>query len=251
MSDRPSPAGDGSVANRTYAALRRAILEGEYLPGDRLTGPQLAHALGVSRTPVRAALLKLDADGLVETSDNQSARVRALTVEDMSQAYDVAEGLESVVVHRVTNDAAAEDLESVRSAALAMRAAADVGDKHAWVEADEQFHELLRNLSANDLLRSMLQRVDSVVTRVRFLSISLYPEGANKSSSEHVAVAEAMIDGKADEARSLHQAHWSRVHKTNVELLRESLITMSYVRESGPPQPRRIDRTPSPHMYDH
>lgn len=224
------------VAERTYLELRQAILKGEFASGERLVSSSLASRLGVSRTPVRAAILRLEADGLVETLDGRSARVRALTAADVEQAYDVAEGLEGVLVVRLASRASDEQVEQITEVAAEMEAAAVADDRHAWVEADERFHRLLAQIGQNPLLESMMTRVNNVIGRIRFLSLHLYPEGAKLSAQEHKSVADALRNRDGELARNVHQAHWARVRETNIVLLRESFATLGSI-PSEPVQP--------------
>lgn len=205
-----------------YTNLRDAILRGEYAPGERLTSVRLAERLGVSRTPVRAALARLKADGLIDMSDGRAAWVLPLTVEAVEQAYEIAEALESVLVRKLAESASPELLDELQAAVRTMEQAATEGDKALWAEGDQQFHALLRRGGRNPLLNTMLTRVGTVIDRVRFLSLNLHPEGAVVSAAEHRAVAEAIASGDAASARQRHEAHLTRVREENVGFLRAS-----------------------------
>ena len=88
------PDGKGrSVSDRAYHSLRQLILRGEFAPGEHLSGQRLSQMLGISRTPVRTALVRLEAEGLIETEAGQSMRVRLITASEVEQAFDVAGGL--------------------------------------------------------------------------------------------------------------------------------------------------------------
>lgn len=230
------PQSDSSpIAEQCYARLRDAILQGAYGPGERLTSVRLANDLGVSRTPIRAALQRLKADGLIDSDDNRAAWVRPLTVDEVEQAYEIAGALEGMLVKRLAAHLTDADLHALDEAITRMEAAADSGDQHAWVEGDETFHHLLSAQAGNPLLNSMLQRVETVINRVRYLSLNIRPEGAALSAQEHRRVYEALADRDGKRARSAHENHLDRVRAENVAFLKASF-------GSFPPLP-----TPSRH----
>lgn len=211
-----------AAPERVYRVLREAILEGEVGPGERLASLVIAEQLGVSRTPVRAALVRLEAEGLVVREGGQSARVKQLTTDEIEEAYDVAMGLEGMLVYRLAQTATDEQIAELLAAANRMVSAAEEGDKRAWVEADERFHGLLVELSDNSLAWTMMDRVETVVGRVRFLSLHANPHGAEQSAGDHRAVVEAVQRRDPEEARHLHQVHWERVRTANIQFLRET-----------------------------
>lgn len=216
---------DESVAapERVYRALRKAILEGDLGPRERLTSLSVGEQLGVSRTPVRAALARLEAEGLVDREGGQSARVRPLTADEVEEAYDVAMGIEGMLVYRLAQRGTEEQLDELATTVGRMEAAAQAGDKRAWVDADERFHALLVLLGSNSLAGTMMDRVEIVVGRVRFLSLHAHPEGAAESARDHRAVVEAIRSREPEDARHRHQLHWERVRAANITFLRETL----------------------------
>ncbi len=211
-----------AAPERVYRALRKAILEGEVGPGERIASLVIAEQLGVSRTPVRAALVRLELEGLVNREGGQAARVRALTVDEIEEAYDVAMGIEGTLVYRLAESATDEQLAELAAAVGRMESGAESGDKVAWVDADERFHELLVELSDNSLAWVMMDRVETVIGRVRFLALHANPHGAEESARDHRAVVEAAQRRDPEEARHIHQVHWERVRSANIRFLRET-----------------------------
>ncbi len=211
-----------AAPERVYRVLREEILEGEIGPGERLASLVIAEQLGVSRTPVRAALVRLEAEGLVVREGGQSARVKQLTTDEIEEAYDVAMGLEGMLVYRLAQTATDEQLAELLDVANRMVSAAEAGDKPGWVDADQRFHGLLVELSDNSLAWAMMDRVETVVGRVRFLAIHANPRGAEQSAFDHRAVVEAVQRRDPEEARHLHQVHWERVRTANIQFLRET-----------------------------
>lgn len=210
------------VAEQCYHRLRDGILQGRYTPGERLTSVRLANDLGVSRTPVRAALQRLKADGLIDSDDNRAAWVRPLTVDAVEQGYEIAQALEGLLVKKLATQITEEQLEALDRAIAQMERAAHDADQQAWVDGDETFHHLLRTQAGNPLLNSMLERVETVINRVRFLSLNIRPEGAAVSAEEHRRVHRALGAGDGDAARAAHEEHLDRVRAENVAFLKAS-----------------------------
>lgn len=210
-----------SALERTYVSLRRLILQGEFGPGERLTGARLCKLMGVSRTPVRAALVRLEAEGLVESTGGQSARVRALTTSEVEHGYDVAAGLEGMLVYRLAAEGTEEQFREISDAVAEMERAEASGDKRAWVAGDMRFHLLLAEYGNNPLLSLMMKRVNTIIGRLRFLTLHVIPQGAQMSAHEHRAVSDAMFGRDGERARQVHQAHWERVREASTSFLRE------------------------------
>lgn len=225
-----TPHMEASVAEQTYTRLREAILRGHYPPGERLTSVRLANELGVSRTPIRAALSKLKSEGLVDFTDGRAAWVPPLTVEVVEEAYEIAEALESMLIARLVSVATQDQLAEITEAVEQMEAAANADDQTDWAAGDEAFHALVHRYAGRDLARSMLQRVGTVIDRVRFLSLNLHPEGARISAQEHRGVLTALLARDSELARERHAAHLRRVREENVRFLR-----LSFPALGGPP----------------
>ncbi|MEU6642651.1 GntR family transcriptional regulator [Saccharomonospora sp. NPDC046836] len=211
-----------SVADHVYTTLRDAIRTGRYAPGERLTSVRLAEELGVSRTPVRAALTQLKSEGLVDSADGRAAYIPTLTVEAVEEAYEITGALESMLIERVARTATDEDLGELAAAVSTMEEAARAGDQAAWAAADERFHTLVREIAGRDLAASMLARVDAVIDRVRFLTLNLHPQGAEVSAREHRDVLDAMIAREPETAQRRHERHLQRVRVETVTFLTQS-----------------------------
>ncbi|MBK5249883.1 MAG: GntR family transcriptional regulator [Actinomycetales bacterium] len=230
---------------RVYLELRRAILEGEVGPGHPLTTLAVAERLGVSRTPVRSALVRLEAEGLVESAGGQSARVRGITSDEVEHAYDVAMGLEGMLVFRLAEAAGAEQVGALSAAVDGMEHAAAEDDKAAWVAADARFHALLVEFGQNALVDVVMDRVETVIGRLRFVTLHVIPHGAVDSAAEHRAVVEAIRARQAEQARHVHHQHWERVRAANIEFLSTSFSGKSGYLMSAPrrsPSPRTEGR---------
>lgn len=216
------PGVNSSVAEFVYKTLRDAVQSGKYSPGERLTSVRIADELGVSRTPVRAALAQLKAEGLVDAASGRAAQIPTLTVQAVEEAYEITAALESMLLERVARTATTDQLAELDAAVSAMEEAAETGDQGEWASADEKFHGKVRDLAGRDLAVSMLQRVDAVINRVRFLTLNLNPQAPKVSAREHRQVVDAMVARDPEAAQRLHEQHLRRVRTETVHFLTQS-----------------------------
>ncbi len=200
-----------SLVEKAYVILREDIIRGDLGAGYPLLEQEIADRLEMSRTPVRVAIERLKHDGLVELIKRKGMLVKPLTITDVKQAYEVAEGLEGMLVKLVTLQASAEELEELRSCAQAMVTSAEVGDVQQWIISDQHFHRQLLAFARNPLMETSLSRIMTVIERVRFFHMNTGT--IQMSSAEHLAMVEAMVKHDAEQARQLHQAHWQRVRE--------------------------------------
>lgn len=210
---------EGPQSTRVYEALRRAILKSDLQPGTALQETDLAAHLQVSRTPIREAIRRLSADGLVEVVPYKGAFVKALSRTEVREIYETAEGLEGMAAWLAARKVATEgSVERLQNAARAMREAFDRGDVVARTEADTEFHAALHELAGNAYLAQALARLREQVHRVRHLTARAF--GGNPASlEEHEAACRAIAAGDAELARKITQQHWERVRTETLSLL--------------------------------
>jgi DNA-binding GntR family transcriptional regulator len=138
-----------SMADRVQAVLRERVLNGELEPGSRLHQENISEELGVSRSPVREALARLAADGLVELLPNRGARVADVTLEDMRASYEARLGVEPLAARFAAARHQPEDLEQMRAAVSAQRRARS---PRATYTAIRRFHLAVVEAAANQQL---------------------------------------------------------------------------------------------------
>jgi DNA-binding GntR family transcriptional regulator len=143
--------------------LRRAILEGEYGPKERLIEEQLAERLGVSRTPIRQALTMLEAEGLVEIEPNKGATVCSFSIEDVWEVYDLRAVLEGHAARRAAGLISDEELRRLAELAdemegLASRYADHEAEIRRLVALNQEFHGTIVAASRNGRLRRIVER---------------------------------------------------------------------------------------------
>lgn len=206
-----------TLVDEVYATVREAIIRGDLKAGELILEQTLADRLGMSRTPVRAAIDRLKRDGLVDTVKRKGMLVKALSASDVQQAYEVAEALEGMLAKLAALRATPHQIEQLLTVTRDMLAAAEHEDLTHWVERDREFHRLLIHAADNDMIAAELERVQTFVERVRFLHLGIGT--APPSSREHLAVVEAIAAHDSEKARQLHQAHWQRIREEMVAFL--------------------------------
>lgn len=150
-----------------FQKLRESIITGQLKPGDRLMEIKLANAMGVSRTPVREAIRKLQSEGLVIMNARRGAVVAPINEQDMREILEIRKALESLACQLVAVKATKENIEELRSINNVMRKAIDDGDISTITEQDVCFHETITELAANNHLASMLDQIKEHLYRYR------------------------------------------------------------------------------------
>ena len=150
-----------------FQTLRQAILRGELKPGERLMEIQLANKLGVSRTPIREAIRKLELEGLVLMIPRKGAEVAEITEKSLNDVLEVRGALEELAVDLACQRMTTEQIEELKSAANAFEEALHTGDLTAYAEADVQFHDIIYLATDNQRLIQLLYNLREQMYRYR------------------------------------------------------------------------------------
>jgi DNA-binding GntR family transcriptional regulator len=201
-----------SATAQAYAEVKRRILDAEWAPGSQVLEAAIAMELGLSRTPVREALVRLQQEGLIEIVPRHGMRVSALSPADMREIYQVLTSLEPTAAallaeRRPSRAELATMLRACTEMARALRGTAP--DLRAWAVADEEFHRDLAERCGNRRLGAMIMTVWDQAHRARMFTLSMRPV-PRRSTEEHRAVLDAIAAGDAATARALYVAHRQR-----------------------------------------
>jgi DNA-binding GntR family transcriptional regulator len=198
---------------QVYGGLRRAILTLRMAPKQALSEKEMALNLGVSRTPVREALIKLAEEGLVDIFPQRGTFVAPIRVSEVFEAQFIRESLEVSVVARVAEAVDAPALARLQDSLLRQRALVEREDLEGFLAEDENFHFALA--ASVNLLRAwkVIQNVKGQLDRVRFLSL---PEPGQLSDlyEQHAAIVAAIEAHDAAAARTHMGNHLQRVFGT-------------------------------------
>jgi len=213
-----APAPAVSLVDTAYEWIRRRILDNVWPPGHRALEQEVALELGMSRTPVREALVRLQNDGLVEVVPRHGMRVLPVSPEDMREIYEVLTALEcmaaEIVARRKPGDA---ELQTLTQATADMDEALARDDLEAWAAADERFHVSLVELSGNRALANTVWNYWDRAHRARMLSLRLRPKPVN-STHEHMQMVERLRAGDVAGAAAVTRAHRERANQELVAI---------------------------------
>jgi DNA-binding GntR family transcriptional regulator len=152
-----------------YGQLRDAIIDGTFEPGEQLRDADLATWLGVSRTPVREALLRLGQTGLVVAKPGRSTTVSTVDARAVREARDVVAAMHELAVRVAVPDLAPADLERMRRAEEAFARSVDAGDVEAALAADDELHGVPVQVCGNRALSTVLEQFTPVLRRAERL----------------------------------------------------------------------------------
>jgi DNA-binding GntR family transcriptional regulator len=192
------PAVNASAADRAYAYVRGEIMARRMAGNDLVSEGQIADAVGVSRTPVREALLRLQAEGLLRLLPKRGALVLPVTAEEMADVLETRRLVETFAARKIVTDGPVGSLVAALNRHLDdMRAAAKRRDTAAYVEADRAFHLEMVAAAGNEILTSLYRSLRDRQLRMGVVNL-LADEGATdttrmrNSADEHKRITEAI-----------------------------------------------------------
>lgn len=193
--------------------LREAIVGGVLKPGERLMEIQLAEELGVSRTPVREAIRKLELEGFVIMIPRRGTYVADLSIKDINEVFEVRTALDvlaaGLAAERITDD----ELEKMERLLVHIGEYIEKGDMDKIVEADSQFHDILYQATRNDRLVQIINNLREQLTRFRSISMA-YPGRLKNTLEEHSRLVEALAARDHQLAERLATEHMENSEQT-------------------------------------
>ena len=195
------------MKDRAYAELKRLILSQAVEPGAFLSERQLAARLKMSKTPVKAALERLEAEGFIGVSPQQGIVVHDLTLEEITDHFEIRQMVEVYVLRRLAERLTAEQVARMRENLAAQQAAADRRDVPASGQLDSEFHllwcEFFGNREMIEIMRRLRDRIHRIIARVNARN----PDRLQESCAEHIRIAEAVFAGDVETATARIEEH--------------------------------------------
>lgn len=225
---RVLPPSDALVRNASVAAtelIREAIIEGRLEPGRRLKEEELARELGISRTPVREALLMLQAEDLVVATPNRGATVKVHEAKDLHDLYELRALLEGYATRRAAERITPDEVEALRQSCSRFEQLDRGSDLKGVVRENLFFHNTILAVAASDRLTGLVRKVIElplVYNSYRWYS----PEQQRISVHYHRQIAKALADGDADRAELVMKEHLFEARDllvANVKAIQEEL----------------------------
>lgn len=189
-----------------YEHLRAAIVSGGLQPNERLVEADLVSSLGVRRTALRAALVQLVHEGLVEHERNRGAKVRLVGESEAVEILETRAALEGLIARKAAENATADDVAKLQEILESMRAYRDDGDLVAASDANTGLHAAIVRIAGHRTAARLVSTLNSQIVRFQYRTI-LQPGRPERSLAEHGAIVEAIAAGDGDAAEAAMRAH--------------------------------------------
>lgn len=203
---RTDPGKPAALTDWAYATIRQAILSLEVPPGAQLRVDDLIARMGISRTPVREALLRLEADGLVRTVPRVGFFVTEITQRDLVELFELRELLESYATKRTVATMSDQDLAYIDGVLAQAESAVEQEDLPGFQATEVAFHNFFLERAQNQRLLAIMATLHDLTYRQRVLSLA-YIENVRLSLAEHQTIAAALHEHDAERAGRLMAEH--------------------------------------------
>lgn len=229
MKNRPAmrPMQTRDAWEQAYETIQSLILQMEVKPGETVTETALSQRLGLSRTPVREAVKRLEQEGLIVTT-NRRKRVYILTIREMDELFDLKICIEGAVARWAAERGDKDGRRRLRDALALMkriaatRPADPTGEPmwlEAWLDSDRRFHETLFDMAGNKRARQVIRNCNMQWHRLKLGMLTL--EGRiERSALEHEAIARAILDDRPAGAQKAMETHLQNLQKELVKVMR-------------------------------
>ncbi|WP_375384868.1 GntR family transcriptional regulator [uncultured Microbacterium sp.] len=194
------------LRDNVYVSLRDAIVDGTLAPGERLRDAEIESWLGVSRTPIREALLRLERAGLVVSRPGRSTTVAPFDAASTVSAQQVAASMHELAARLAVPRLSDSDLAELAHANGALERAVADGDTEAALREDDRFHDVFVRAGRNPMVAEVLEITTPLLRRVERLRFASF--GARDSVAQHAAIISAARAGDAESAATLSRENW-------------------------------------------
>ena len=193
-----------------YEELKMQILTGKITPGTRMMEVELAESMGVSRTPIREAIKKLEQEGLVTIEPRKGAYASQISVKDMVDILEVRQDMEGLAAQMAAYRMTPSQMEELEVIAIAYNKAVEEGNMADMIRYDTQFHNLIVESCNNAILTMMINQLQELLLRFRYVYYDNI-QRAEKMPSEHFMIMEDIKGGRSDAARAAAEMHIERI----------------------------------------
>lgn len=190
----------GLLQDRAYGQIKDRIQDGTFPPGTFLSERMLARELGMSKTPIRSALGRLEFEGFVRVSPQQGIVVREPAIQEIIDTFDLRAALETYVVRRLAGGLTAAQVARIRRNLREQNEAVRKGNTLRFIEKDVDFHVLLCELLGNREIGRIMNQLREKTHRIILRQLKQVGARARDAAAEHAAIAEAVIKGRGEVA---------------------------------------------------
>ncbi|CAN1497421.1 GntR Transcriptional regulators [Rhabdaerophilaceae bacterium] len=209
------------ASERAYRQLKQLILDNEIPAGAQMLELEAAARLGMSRTPVREAMVRLEQEGMVELRPRHGMRILPISPEALAEIYEILTALEGVAAESAARKGAEpHQLAALQQAVDEMEAALTDDHLVRWSEADARFHRLLVEIAGNRRLTVIVDQVSDQAHRARLTTLRLRPKPVG-SNRDHADLVQAIRERDPARARKIHEHHRRQAADMLVALVRD------------------------------
>ena len=201
-----------------FNTLRRAILKGELKPGERLMEITLADKLGVSRTPIREAIRKLELEGLVVMAPRKGAKVASITERDLNDVLEVRKGMEVLAISLACKRITGEELEKLETIEQSFQKLIESGNLTELAEMDVKFHDTIYQATNNQRLVQLLNNLREQMYRYRMEYLKDIAVRITLAE-EHKAICRALRERDEQQAEEYVSIHIDNQQKAIIRSL--------------------------------
>ncbi|CAN3129636.1 Pyruvate dehydrogenase complex repressor [Mycobacterium sp. smrl_JER01] len=199
------------LRDQAYLSIRDAIINGTLAPGEKLRDPDLEEWLGISRTPIREALARLEAAGLVHTIPGRSTVVSEIEPQSVRNAQDVAAAMHALAVRTAVPLMGRKEFDAMTRANKEFAEAVSSGDADAAISSDDDFHQVAVQASGNTVIAQVLEQVTPVLRRCEYLRFSSL--SGRESIGQHKQIIALCRKGQAEEAAAAAERNWQTLSR--------------------------------------
>lgn len=196
------------LKEQAYAEIKTLLLDGIYAPGAFLSERRLAAQLGMSKTPIRAALERLELESFVATAPRQGIVVRELSLQEIKDHYEIRTALEGFVVGQLAGRLTEPQLAALRDNLAQQQDQLDGGAARTYMQLDAVFHLSLCDFLGNQEISRVMRHQRDKLYRVVLKILERDIHRMARSHAEHVAIVDALEAGAPDQAASLMREHF-------------------------------------------
>lgn len=193
-----------------YEELKMQILTGKIVPGTRLMEVELAEDMGVSRTPIREAIRKLEKEGLITIEPRRGAYASQISVKDMVDILEVRQDMEGLAAFFAASRMTEEQKKELKQVSDSYNLAVAEGNTENMIAYDTRFHRIIVESCNNKILVHMIEQLQELVLRFRYIYYGEFRRAENMPE-EHFQIMEAIREGRAEDARAAADIHIDRL----------------------------------------
>lgn len=199
-----------NLDQKVYQILKNMIIERKLLPGEKIRQEKLAQELGISRTPLLAALKFLEHEKLVESKPRRGFYVRLFKKQEMVSIFELREVLEGLAARRAATHITDTQIDQLQQFFRPFKAAPEIEDYRSYSREDRRFHNFVIQIGAKEFLRSILETYNIISFSYQVVTSEGLVRPPNETLGEHLAVVDAICERDPEAAETLMRNHFKK-----------------------------------------